>query len=139
MSSKGYGIFVNTPDLVSFEIGSEKVEETQFSVADEELEYVIIYGKTPADILDKYTQLTGRPALLPPWSYGLWLSTSFTTNYDEKTVNFFIDEMQRRQIPLSIFHFDCFWMKEFEWTSLVWDKDAFPDPKGMLDRLRKKA
>ncbi|NLC17096.1 MAG: alpha-xylosidase [Clostridiales bacterium] len=138
MSSKGYGIFVNTPDLVSFEIGSEKVEETQFSVADEELEYVIIYGKTPADILDKYTQLTGRPALLPPWSYGLWLSTSFTTNYDEKTVNFFIDEMQRRQIPLSIFHFDCFWMKEFEWTSLVWDKDAFPDPKGMLDRLRKK-
>ncbi|HEY8419690.1 MAG TPA: alpha-xylosidase [Clostridia bacterium] len=138
ISSKGYGIFVNTPDLVSFEIGSEKVEETQFSVEDEELEYVIIYGKTPSDILDKYTQLTGRPALLPAWSYGLWLSTSFTTNYDENTVNFFIDEMLRRKIPLSTFHFDCFWMKEFEWSGLVWDSEAFPDPKGMLDRLHQK-
>ncbi|HEY8390806.1 MAG TPA: alpha-xylosidase, partial [Clostridia bacterium] len=138
ISSKGYAIFVNTPDRVSFEIGSEKVEETQFSVADEELEYVIIYGKKPAEILEKYTQLTGRPALLPPWSFGLWLSTSFTTNYDEKTVNFFIDEMFRRNIPLSTFHFDCFWMKEFEWCGMEWDKDLFPDPKEMIERLHKK-
>lgn len=138
LSSKNYAIFINTPDRISVEIGSEKVEETQFSVSDEELEYVIIYGKTPAEILDRYTQLTGRPALLPPWSFGLWLSTSFTTDYDEKTVNFFIDEMFRRNIPLSTFHFDCFWMKEFEWCGLEWDKDLFPDPKGMLQRLHDK-
>lgn len=138
ISSRGYGVFVNTTDRVSFEVGSEKVEETQFSVEDEELEYVLIYGPTPAEILEKYTALTGRPALPPPWSFGLWLSTSFTTDYDEKTVNYFIDEMIKRKIPLSAFHFDCFWMKEFEWCNFEWDNKLFPDPRGMLERLHKK-
>ena len=30
-------------------------------------------------LLEKYTALTGRPALPPPWSFGLWLTPSFTT------------------------------------------------------------
>jgi alpha-D-xyloside xylohydrolase len=66
----------------------------------------------------------------------LWLSTSFTTNYDEATVTGFIDEMAQRDIPLHIFHFDCFWMKEFNWTDLQWDSRFFPDPGGMLSRLK---
>ena len=131
----GYGVFVNHPGKVSFEVASEKVETVQFSVEDEELEYFLIYGPTPKEIIRKYTALTGRPALLPPWSFGLWLTTSFTTDYDEKTVNRFIDGMEERGIPLSVFHFDCFWMKGFEWCNFLWDNEMFPDPEGMLRRL----
>ncbi|WP_306797178.1 TIM-barrel domain-containing protein, partial [Bacillus sp. GbtcB15] len=36
------------------------------------------------------------------------------------------------------FHFDCFWMKEFEWCNFEWDKDAFPEPEAMLKRLKDK-
>ena len=89
-----------------------------------------------ADVLRRYTDLTGKPALPPAYTFGLWLSTSFTTDYDEKTVNSFITEMERRGIPLDVFHFDCFWMKEFEWCSFEWDKRMFPDPKGMIARLK---
>ena len=138
ISSKNYGVFVNHPGKVSFEVGSEKVESVQFSVEDEELEYIIIYGKSQKEVLSKYTVLTGRVPLLPKWSFGLWLTTSFTTNYDEKTVTSFIDGMSERNIPLSVFHFDCFWMKGFEWCNFEWDKNMFPDPKGMLERLHKK-
>jgi alpha-D-xyloside xylohydrolase len=74
----------------------------------------------------------------PEWSFGLWLSTSFTTSYDEKTVMSFIDGMEERKIPLSVFHFDCFWMKGFNWCDLTWDKETFPDPKGMLRRIKAK-
>ena len=137
-TSGGYGVFVNHPGKVSFEVGSEKVETVQFSVEDEELEYFVIYGPTPKEILEKYTALTGRAPLLPDWSYGLWLTTSFTTDYDEKTVNSFIDGFKERDIPLSIFHFDTFWMKGFEWCSFVWDRDMFPDPEGMLRRLHER-
>ena len=135
-TTKGYGVFVNHPGRVSFEVGSEKVETVQFSVEDEELEYFVIYGPTPLEIIEKYTALTGRPALPPKWSFGLWLTTSFTTNYDEATVNSFIDGFEQRHIPLSVFHFDCFWMKGFEWCNFTWDKDMFPDPAGMLERLK---
>lgn len=138
ISSKNYGVFVNHSGKVSFEVGSEKVESVQFSVEDQELEYIIIYGKSQKDVLSKYTLLTGRPPVLPKWSFGLWLTTSFTTDYDEKTVTSFIDGMAERNIPLSVFHFDCFWMKGFEWCNFEWDKDMFPDPKGMLERLHKK-
>jgi alpha-D-xyloside xylohydrolase len=136
MTNRGYGIFVNHPEHVSFEVASEKVERVQFSVPGEDLEYFVIYGPTPKEILERYTALTGRPALPPAWSFGLWLSTSFTTDYDEKTVTHFIDEMARRDIPLHVFHFDCFWMKEFNWSDLQWDARFFPDPEGMLRRLK---
>ncbi|MEZ0117637.1 UNVERIFIED_ORG: alpha-D-xyloside xylohydrolase [Heyndrickxia coagulans] len=138
ISNKGYGVFVNYPGHVSFEIGSEHVSKTQFSVEDETLEYFFIYGPTMHEIIRKYTDLTGKPALPPAWSFGLWLSTSFCTDYDEKTVNQFIDGMHERGIPLDVFHFDCFWMKEFEWCNFEWDKRIFPEPEKMLQRLKDK-
>ncbi len=138
LSSRGYGVLVNDPGHVSFEIGSETVERVQFSVPGEVLEYFVIAGPTPKDVLARYTALTGRPPVVPAWSYGLWLSTSFTTDYDEQTVNSFIDEMARRELPVSVFHFDCFWMREFNWCDFEWDPRVFPDPDGMLARLHEK-
>ena len=110
MTNRGYGVFVEDTSDVSF------------------------YGGTPKAVLDGYTALTGRPALMPAWSFGLWLSTSFTTNYDEKTATSFIQGMADRDIPLSVFHFDCFWMKGFNWCDFTWDEETFPDPVGMLKR-----
>lgn len=135
MTNKGYGVMVNHSELVSFEVGSEKVSKVQFSVPGESLEYFLISGPTMKDVLVRYTDLTGKPALPPAWSFGLWLTTSFTTNYDEKTVTSFIDGMAERDLPLRVFHFDCFWMEGFEWCNFTWDKVCFPDPVGMLKRL----
>ena len=138
VSSRNYGVFVNHPEKVSFEVGSETVSKTAFSVQGEHLEYFIFGGASIADVIERYTALTGRPALPPPWSFGLWLSTSFTTDYDEETVSFFIDEMKKREIPLDVFHFDCFWMKEFEWCGFEWDERKFSDPEGMIERIKAK-
>jgi alpha-D-xyloside xylohydrolase len=136
ISNKGYGVFVNHPECVSFELGSEVVSRVQFSVEGEYLEYFIIGGDCMKDVLQNFTTLTGKPHLPPAWSFGLWLSTSFTTNYDEKTVTSFIDGMAQRDVPLHVFHFDCFWMKEFQWCDFTWDPSVFPDPKAMLSRLK---
>ena len=138
LSNRGYGVLVNDPGHVSYEIGSEAVERVQFSVAGEVLEYFVIAGPTPKEVLGRYTALTGRPPVVPAWSYGLWLSTSFTTDYDEATVTSFVDEMARRELPVSVFHFDCFWMREFNWCDFEWDPRVFPDPTGMLSRLHEK-
>lgn len=136
MTNRGYGVFVNEPEAVSFEIGTERVSRAQFSVPGTSLDYFVIYGPSPKAILEKYTALTGKPALPPAWSFGLWLTTSFTTSYDEATVTEFIQGMEDRQLPLSVFHFDCFWMREFHWCDFKWDERVFPDPPAMLARLK---
>ncbi|WP_137657947.1 alpha-xylosidase [Bifidobacterium moukalabense] len=138
LSNRKYGLFVDNPGKVSFEVGSEKVSRVQFSVPGEEMSYSVIGGEDLKAILNTYTDLTGKAPLVPDWSYGLWLSTSFTTDYDEKTVLEFVDGMAERNIPLSVFHFDCRWMKELEWCNFEWDKSKFPDPEGLLKKLHER-
>ncbi|MEU1032454.1 alpha-xylosidase [Streptomyces mirabilis] len=138
LTNRGYGVFVNHPGKVSYEVGSESVGQVQFSVEDQSLEFFVVYGPTPKEILARYTALTGRPALPPAWALGLWLTTSFTTDYDEATVNRFVDGMAEHGIPLSVFHFDCFWMRGYQWCDFDWDSDTFPDPEGMLARLKER-
>lgn len=134
ITSKGYGVLVDNEGDVSYEIASEKVERLQFSVEGERLDYYVISGGSPMGTVEKYTCLTGKPALPPAWSFGLWLTTSFTTSYDEGTTSSFIQGMADRDIPLHVFHFDCYWMEAYEWCNFTWDPKTFPDPRAMLQR-----
>ena len=138
LSNKGYGVLVNHPERVSMEFGTENVTKTSFCVKGGSLDYFFFNGPTMKDVLTRYTDLSGKPALPAPWTFGLWLSTSFTTDYDEATVMSFIDGMLDRGIPLRTFHFDCFWMKAFHWSDFIWDEKVFPDPAGMLTRIKAK-
>lgn len=137
-SNRAYGVFINHSEPVSMEIGTEQVERTAFSVAGEKLEFFLFLGKDMKDVLIKYTDITGKPGHVPDWSLGLWLSTSFVTEYDEKSVTTAVDKMAELDIPLSVFHFDCCWMKCFHWCDFEWDREVFPDPEGMLKRLHEK-
>jgi alpha-D-xyloside xylohydrolase len=138
LSSRGYGVLVNEAGPVSFEVASEKTTRVQFSREGESLDYCVFAGPTPKDVIGRLTALTGRSPLPPAWTFGLWLTTSFTTQYDEATVTHFIDEMARRDMPLAVFHFDCFWMREFQWCDFEWNPKGFPEPEAMLARLRAK-
>lgn len=80
--------------------------------------------------------MTGFPSLPPAWTFGLWLTTSFTTSYDIDTVSSFIKGIHDRDIPLSAFHFDCFWMKGFQWSDFEFDPEYFPDAKAMIKKLK---
>lgn len=137
LSNYGYGVLVNHPEHITFEVGTENVRKVQFSVEGEVLEYLVIGGGNPKHVLSNYTALTGRTPVPPAWSFGLWLSTSWTPSYEESVVSGFIEEMEKRNIPLSVFHYDAGWMKPFELCNFKWD-GAFGDVKGMLGRIKKK-
>lgn len=138
LSSRNYGVLVNDAGPVSFEVCSEAVTKVQFSVPGQRLDFVVIGAPDRKGVLERYTALAGRPALPPAWTFGLWLTSSFTTSYDEKTVMSFVDGMAERDIPLRVFHFDCFWMRENEWCGFEWDRAMFPDVEGLLRRLHEK-
>ncbi len=141
ISDMGYGVLVNDTGRVMYEIGSEYVRKASFCVKKESMSFYVICGEDNEygymkDVLVKYTGLSGRAPILPAWSFGLWLSTSFTTDYDEETVMEFIEGMKKRDIPLRVFHFDCFWMRGMQWCDFCWDKEVFADPQGMLKRIK---
>lgn len=73
LSNRGYGIFIDAPERVELEIGSERCCRVQTSVEGQRLKWFIIYGPSPKEVLDKYTILTGRPAKVPSWSFGKFL------------------------------------------------------------------
>jgi alpha-D-xyloside xylohydrolase len=138
MTDRGYGVLVNHPGRVSFEAASHHASRVQFSVVGHSMDYTIFGGPTPKEVLEQYTALSGRPALPPEWSFGLWLSTSFTTNYDENAILKNIEKMEANGIPVSVIHFDCYWMKRLTWCSFLWDRQYFPDPEGMIQRIHEK-
>ncbi|KAF2467315.1 alpha-xylosidase [Lindgomyces ingoldianus] len=136
LSSRGYGVFIDAPEKIDLEIGSERCCRLQTAVESQRLKWFIIYGANPKEVLTKYSILTGKPGKVPAWSYGLWLSTSFTTSYDEKTVTHFVETMKSSHIPVEVFHFDCFWLRAFHWTDFVWDPEFFPDAAGQIRRMK---
>lgn len=95
--------------------------------------------------------MTGLPALPPAWTFGLYLSTSFLTSYDQGTVSSFLKGMKDRDCPVRVFHLDCLyvlgiksretdccsWMKQFDWCSFTFDPEYFPDPKKYLAEIKK--
>ena len=101
VTDAGYGVFVNRPRGCRSRWARRSSRPCSSRCPATRLEYLVIYGPTPAEIVRKYTALTGRPALPPRWSFGLWLSTSFLTDYDEPTVTRFVDGMAERDIPLA--------------------------------------
>lgn len=108
----------------------------QTSVQSQRLKWYLIYGPSPKEVLTRYSILTGRASQVAAWSYGLWLSTSFTTSYSEETVSHFLEQMKSRSVPVEVFHYDCFWMQAFRWCDFVWSKEHFPDPAAQIKRLK---
>ena len=66
---KGYGVFVNHPENVEFEIGTEMVTKAEFSVEGTYLDYFLINGPEMKDVLRRYTDLTGKPGLPAPCTF----------------------------------------------------------------------
>lgn len=138
ITNRNYGVFVNSPGKVSYELCSEAVQSAQFSLPGNSLEFMVIGGGSMKQVICHFTALTGRPALPPAWSFGLWLTTSFTTDYNEETILSFVDGMKKHGIPLHVFHFDCFWMKAYEWCNFTWDSDNFKEPEMLLADLHQR-
>lgn len=135
VSSNRYGVFINHPERISVEAASEVVTGVGFSVRGESLEYFVFGGDSLKDVVSSYTDLTGRPSIPPTWSFGLWLSSSFTTEYDENTIRDFVKGMKERDIPLSVIHLDSFCQNAYCFCDFEWDKKRFPNPKGLAKEL----
>lgn len=100
------------------------------------MEYFLIPGKSPKEILAAYTKLTGPAALPPEWSFGLWYSTGFKGN-SRDNVEADARLFRKYEIPLNVMHFDCYWLRENMWCDFVWDDEMYTNREEMIALLKK--
>lgn len=126
LSTKGYGLFLNSGVKTEWEIGTKEISTAQFGVLDSQLDYFIIGGRTPKDIIKGYCFLTGFSKLPPLWSFGLWMSRNSYTSWD--VVDEIAEKIREKDIPCDVLHLDTAWFNR-DWNcDLKFSEERFPNP-----------
>ena len=108
MSTKGYGIFVNTTYRVTYDMGSRSLMAFTVMVDDPRLDILIIYGPGLKDVLARYEKITGWPSLPPRESFGIscgpyiWEIENVTENMEEAVVAL---ARKFRELDIPVDHF----------------------------------
>ena len=129
LSSKGYGFLWNNPGIGRATFGKNITEFT--SAACRQMDYWICAGNEPKDILETYTEVTGRPGQMPADLLGLWqCKLRYRTQEEVLTVARRYHELG---IHISVIVIDFFhWTRQGDWK---FDPVYWPDPKAMCDEL----
>ncbi|HTS21969.1 MAG TPA: TIM-barrel domain-containing protein [Casimicrobiaceae bacterium] len=135
-----WGVFVNTPGRVVHGVGyPDWSHRSCVAVVDDEaLDLFFIAGRDPAQILDRYTTLTGRAPDVPLWSLGLWVSRAYYRTADEAAA--IAEELRARRIPCDVLTLDgrAAWDVQTRFD-FRWDETRYPDPAAALERIKRHA
>jgi len=136
-SPTGWGIFVNTTSRTTHGVGYPQWSNRSYvlTIDDINLDLFIIAGQTPAEIIGKYTDITGRCPLLPRWSYGTWMSRAYYHNANEALA--VARDLRFRRIPCDVIVLDGrAWHKMEYRFDFSWDRDRYPDPAAFIKELK---
>lgn len=133
LSSRGYGMFMHTSSHITCDFGNSYGASNKLLIGDELLDLFVFIGE-PKDILDQYTDLTGKAPMPPLWSFGLWMSR--ITYFSEADGRQVAAKLRRNQIPADVLHFDTGWF-EVDWRcDYEFAKSRFDDPEQMIADLK---
>ncbi len=129
---KAYGIFFDNTFRSYFDFAHERRNVTSFWAQGGEMNYYFIYGPKMNDVVESYTDLTGKPHQMPPlWALGFhqckW------SYYPESEVKEIAATFRSLKIPCDAIYLDIDYMEGFR--CFTWNKDYFPDPKRMVKEL----
>ena len=105
--ARAYGVFFNNPSRPTFRMGTEWTNAYSFEAGDGQLDYFFFGGgadHTAAAIVDRYTELTGRPAMMPKWAYGYHHSRH--SYWVQHQVHTLLDGFRQYGVPLDAVYLD---------------------------------
>ncbi len=133
-SNRGYGIFMHTSAPVTCDFGASYIGADRLFMADEQMDFFVFFGE-PKDILNEYTDITGKSPMLPLWSFGTWMSR--ITYFSQEEGLEIAHQLRAHKIPSDVIHFDTGWFGVDWQCDYQFAKDRFKDPVGMLKQLSK--
>ncbi|MEA3187596.1 MAG: alpha-D-xyloside xylohydrolase, partial [Chthoniobacter sp.] len=133
LSNRGYGMFIHSSSPMTGDIGCSNTSRNAVMVGDDELDLFIFLGK-PKEVIDAYTDLTGKAPLPPLWSFGLWMSR--ITYKSEPEVRDVAAKLRANRIPSDVIHLDTGWF-ETDWLcDYQFSTSRFSNPQKMIDDLK---
>ncbi len=128
MSTQGSGVLVNTSYRIIFDMCKSSPENYSWVDESGSVDYYVMIGDGYKELLDLYTDLTGKPKLPPEWSFGLWYICRTQAN-DYEAVNDALN-FRREGIPCDVIGLEPGWMeKNYDFsTKKTWSKERFPIP-----------
>ena len=133
-SNRGYGIFMHTSAPTTADFGASYIGAQRLFMGDETMDFFVFFGE-PKEILDKYTNVTGKSPMLPLWTFGTWMSR--ISYFSQKEGLEIAHQLRANRIPADVIHFDTGWFGVDWLCDYEFAKDRFKDPVGMLKTLKK--
>ncbi len=130
-SSRGYAVFVLNSTESAWDVSTIR-KTMEIDLSEPPVDYIVVTGKDLKEVLYNYTQLTGRPPMLPRWALGLWM-TSYPQENQERVLEL-AHRHRERQHPLDVIVLDYHWEDKFH--NFKWRKSMFPEPIEMIDTLK---
>ena len=134
MSNRGYGMFMHTTSPITCDFGASFLESTDLMIGDDQLDMFVFLGQ-PKEILDEYTNITGKSPMPPLWSFGLWMSR--ITYFSQKEGYDVATKLRENKIPSDVIHFDTGWFENDWQCDYDFAPSRFSDPKKMITDLKK--
>ena len=129
-----FGVYVDTPGKVSFDIGYTLLNKLTISFEDFDADIYIIDGSNVLDIVGQFRNIIGRSYIPPRWAFGFGQSRWSYMTADE--VRQVADKYQAAGIPLDMIYLDIDYMERFK--DFTVDEKAFPEFPKFVEEMRKR-
>lgn len=133
-SNRGYGFFMNTSAPATCDFGQSYIGAQRLFMGDETMDFFVFFGE-PKQVLDAYTNVTGKSPMLPLWTFGTWMSRISYFSQDEGLE--VARQLRKNKIPSDVIHFDTGWFGVDWQCDYEFSKERFKNPEAMLRQLRK--
>jgi alpha-D-xyloside xylohydrolase len=133
LSSRGYGMFAHTSAPATFDFGATYQGTNALLLGDDDLDLFVFLG-SPKEVLDEYTKLTGKAAMPPLWSFGLWMSR--ISYFSEDEVRGVAAKLRENRLPADVIHLDTGWFENDWRCDYKFSTTRFKDPAKMIADLK---
>ena len=130
-NGSAHGLFFDNTHRVEFDLALENEDRAYYGAEGGDVIYYVFAGPTPRDVLDRYTELTGRTPMPPLWSLGNQQCRYSYMDADE--VREVARNFRERDIPCDVIYLDIHYMDGYR--VFTWDEERFPDPEKLTAEL----
>ena len=136
-SPSGWGIFVHTPSPVTHGVGFAPWSQRSYGllVEDNYADIFLLYAESSTEMLNTYTNITGKAPTPPDWSLGVILSKAYYKDVPELMET--AKAVREHKMPCDVITLDGrAWQDTDTRFAFEWDKSRWEDPASVINELK---